>query len=110
MLSGSDSIEAFARLDQRTDQALQQLETTREMIVSSFDVYTTWTAHGTNKVMKVLTISSVALLPSTLLASVMGMNSLPHALTGAGAFLMTTIAMACLVITVVAFAHHRGWL
>ena len=110
MLSGSDSIEAFARLDQRTDQALQQLETTREMIVSSFDVYTTWTAHGTNKVMKVLTIVSVALLPSTLLASVMGMNSLPHALTVPGAFLGTMIAMCCLVIIVVGLARLRGWL
>ena len=110
MLSGSDSMDAFARLDQRTDQALQQLETTREMIVSSFDVYTTWTAHGTNKVMKVLTIASVALLPSTLLASVMGMNSLPAALAGPGAFLITTIAMACLLITVLGLARHRGWL
>jgi magnesium transporter len=110
MLSGSDSMEAFARLDQRTDQALQQLETTREMIISSFDVYTTWTAHGTNKVMKLLTISSVALLPSTLLASVMGMNSLPHALTDPDDFLITMIAMACLVITVVGLARHRGWL
>lgn len=110
MLSGSDSMEAFARLDQRTDQALQQLETTREMIVSSFEVYTTWTAHRTNKVMKVLTIASVALLPSTLLASVMGMNSLPDALTTPSAFLMTMFAMACLVVAVVGLARHRGWL
>jgi magnesium transporter len=110
MLSGSDSMEAFARLAQRTDQALQQLETTREMIVSSFEVYTTWTAHGTNRVMKMLTIASVALLPSTLLASVMGMNSLPDALTTPAAFLVTMIAMACLVVTVAGLARHRGWL
>jgi magnesium transporter len=110
MLSGSDSMEAFERLDQRTDQALQQLETTREMIVSSFDVYTTWAAHGTNKVMKVLTISSVALLPSTLLASIMGMNSLPHAMTVPAAFLVTTIGMVCLVVTVLGLARHHGWL
>jgi Mg2+ and Co2+ transporter CorA len=110
MFSGSDSMEAFERLDQRTDQALQQLETTREMIVSSFEVYTTWTAHGTNKVIKLLTISSVALLPSTLLASFMGMNSLPHALTLPTAFLITTIGMVCLVVTVFGLARHRGWL
>jgi Mg2+ and Co2+ transporter CorA len=110
MLSGTESVDAFARLEQRANQALQQLETTREMIVSSFDVYTTWTAHRTNKVMKLLTIASVALLPSTLLASVMGMNSLPHELTTPAAFMTTMIAMTCLFVTVVGLARHRGWL
>jgi magnesium transporter len=109
MLSGSDSTEAFARLDQRTDQALQRLETTREMIVSSFEVYTTWTAHGTNKVIKLLTISSVALLPPTLLASVMGMNSLPHTLTAPAAFFITVIAMVLLPMAVLRLASHHGW-
>jgi Mg2+ and Co2+ transporter CorA len=110
LLSGSDSMETFASLTERTEQALQQLETTREMIVSSFEIYTTWTAHGTNKVMKLLTVSSVALLPPTLLASTMGMNSLPHGLTSPVAFLITTIAMVGLVVTVLSFARLRGWL
>jgi Mg2+ and Co2+ transporter CorA len=48
------------------------------MITGSFEIYTTWTAHGTNRVIKRLTIVSVALLPPTLLAGVMGMNSLPN--------------------------------
>jgi magnesium transporter len=110
VLSGSDSMETFASLTERTEQALQQLETTREMIVSSFEIYTTWTAHGTNKVIKLLTVSSVALLPPTLLASIMGMNSLPPGLTAPVAFLITTIAMAGLVVTVLSFARLRGWL
>jgi magnesium transporter len=110
MLSGSDSMEAFASLAERTEQALQQLETTREMIVSSFEIYTTWTAHGTNRVMKLLTVSSVALLPPTLVASIMGMNSLPHAFTVPQAFFLTVIAMLCLLVTVVTLARRRGWL
>jgi len=110
LLSGSDSMEAFASLAQRTEQALHQLETTREMIVSSFEIYTTWTAHETNKVMKLLTVSSVALLPPTLLAAIMGMNSLPHALAVPNAFLFTTIAMAGLLVTVLSLARYRGWL
>jgi magnesium transporter len=110
MLSGSDSMEAFALLDERTDQALQRLEMTREMIVSSFEIYTTWTAHGTNRVIKLLTVSSGALLPATLLASVMGMNSLPDALTTPVAFVITTIAMLALVATVIGGSWRRGWL
>jgi magnesium transporter len=110
MLSGSDSMEAFASLAERTEQALQQLETTREMIVSSFEIYTTWTAHGTNRVMKLLTVSSVALLPPTLVASIMGMNSLPHVFTVPTAFFCTMIAMICLLLTVLTLARRRGWL
>jgi Mg2+ and Co2+ transporter CorA len=110
MLSGSESMEAFALLDKRTDQALERLEATREMIVSSFEIYTTWTAHRTNKVIKLLTVSSVSLLPPTLLASVMGMNSLPHVLTLPGAFALTTLVMASLLLSVVGVARHRGWL
>jgi Mg2+ and Co2+ transporter CorA len=110
MLSGSDSIDAFALLDERMNQALQRLEMTREMIGSSFEIYTTWTAHGTNRVMKLLTVSSVALLPPTLLASVMGMNSLPHGLTAPTAFLITMLVQVALVATVVIGARRRGWL
>ncbi len=45
-----------------------------------------------------------------LLASVMGMNSLPDAFTTPAAFLVTMIAMACLVVTVAGLVRHRGWL
>jgi magnesium transporter len=110
LLSGADSTETFDSLTQRTEEALQQLETTREMIVSSFETYTTWTAHRTNKVMKLLTVSSLALLPPTLLASVMGMNSLPRALAAPNAFLITTIVMAGLLVSVLSIARRRGWL
>jgi magnesium transporter len=110
VLSGSDSMEAFASLAERTEHAFQQLETTREMIASSFEIYTTWTAHRTNRVMKLLTVCSVALLPPTLLASIMGMNSLPHVLTVPNAFLITMISIACLLLTALSLARLRGWL
>ncbi|MFL5838884.1 MAG: CorA family divalent cation transporter [Thermoleophilaceae bacterium] len=74
MLSGSGSMEAFMLLDKRTDQGLQPLEMTREMIASSFEIYTSWTAHRTGKVIKLLTVSSAALLPPTLPASTMGVE------------------------------------
>jgi magnesium transporter len=80
------------------------------MIVSSFDTYTTWTAHETNKVMKLLTVASVTLLPPTLLASVMGMNSLPARLGTSTAFEITLSVMLVLVGTVLAMARRRSWI
>ncbi len=110
LLSDSDSPESLASLAERSEQALQALDTTREMIVSSFEIYTTWTAHETTKVMKLLTVASVALLPPTLLASVMGMNSLPTALAGAETFAATLGAMLLLGATVIITARRRRWI
>lgn len=110
ILSDPDSPEAFASLSDRSEQALHTLDTTREMILNSFDVYTTWTAHETNRVMRLLTVASVALLPPTLLAAVMGMNSLPHALASVHAFDITLMAMLLIAATVLTVARRRGWL
>ncbi len=80
------------------------------MILNSFDVYTTWTAHETNRVMRLLTVASVALLPATLLASVMGMNSLPNVLATGEAFDVTMGVMLLIAVTVGVTARRRGWL
>jgi magnesium transporter len=110
LLSDTDSHGNFASLADRSEEALATLEMTREMIVSSFDTYTTWTAHETNKVMKLLTVASVTLLPPTLLASVMGMNSLPAPLGTSGAFEITLSVMLVLIACVLATARHRRWI
>jgi Mg2+ and Co2+ transporter CorA len=64
------------------------------MITGSFEIYTTWTAHGTNRVIKRLTIVSVALLPPTLRAGVMGMNSLPDIFVTGTAFWISIATIA----------------
>ena len=109
-LSDSDSHEAFGSLAERSEQALLTLETTREMIVSSFEIYTTWTAHETNKVMKLLTVASVALLPPTLVAAVMGMTWLPMVLGTPRAFEISLTVMVLLVGTALVAARRRNWI
>jgi Mg2+ and Co2+ transporter CorA len=61
-------------------------------------------------VMRALTVASVTLLPPTLLASVMGMNSLPDVLAGSRAFDATLGTMLVVGATVLAAARHRGWI
>jgi magnesium transporter len=110
VLSGSQAAPDFEALNVLLERTLQSLESAREMIIGSFEIYTTWTAHGTNKVIKRLTVASVALLPPTLLAGVMGMNSLPRVLVTSTAFWVSTAAMACLALTVVTLARVREWI
>jgi magnesium transporter len=110
VLSGSTSAADFDALSDLLERTLHSLEATREMVIGSFEIYTTWTAHGTNRVMKRLTVASVSLLPPTLLAGVMGMNSLPHALASTGAFWASTGVMAGLGVTTLGVARLRDWI
>jgi magnesium transporter len=107
VLSGSNAAADFEALNELLDRTLQSVDATREMIVGSFEIYTTWTAHGTNKVIKRLTVVSVALLPPTLLAGVMGMNSLPRELVTGTAFWLSLLAISALPLTVVTLAKLR---
>jgi magnesium transporter len=72
---GSDaSGERFQSLFARYEATLQEARDAREAIVGSFDVLIARGSHKTNRIMTVLTLTSVILLPGALIAGVMGMN------------------------------------
>ena len=66
--------ERFASLLRRFEATVQEARDAREAIVGSFDVLIARSGHRTNEIMKVLTLTSVILLPGALIAGVMGMN------------------------------------
>jgi len=73
-LGDSASSERFRSLFARYEDTLQEARDVREAIVGSFDVLIARGNHTTNRIMTVLTLTSVILLPGSLLAAVMGMN------------------------------------
>ena len=64
----------FQSLLRRFESTVQEARDAREAIVGSFDVLIARGGHRTNEIMKVLTLTSVILLPGALIAGVMGMN------------------------------------
>jgi magnesium transporter len=64
----------FESLFGRFEATMQESRDVRESIVGSFDVLIARGGHQTNEIMKMLTLTSVILLPGALLAGVMGMN------------------------------------
>ena len=68
------SSERFQSLLSRFESTVQEARDAREAIVGSFDVLIARGGHRTNEIMKVLTLTSVILLPGALIAGVMGMN------------------------------------
>jgi magnesium transporter len=73
-LGDNDSGERFESLLSRFESTVQEARDAREAIVGSFDVVIARGGHRTNEIMKVLTLTSVILLPGALIAGVMGMN------------------------------------
>ena len=73
-LGDNDSGERFASLLERFEATVQEARDAREAIVGSFDVLIARGGHRSNEIMKVLTLTSVILLPGALIAGVMGMN------------------------------------
>jgi magnesium transporter len=73
-LGGEASSDRYESLLGRFEATMQEARDAREAIVGSFDVLIARGGHRTNEIMKVLTLTSVILLPGALLAGVMGMN------------------------------------
>ena len=74
LLGNNMSCERFESLYSRYEATVQEARDAREVIVGSFDVLIARGGHHTNEIMKVLTLTSVILLPGALLAAIMGMN------------------------------------
>ena len=68
------SAERFAALESRVTQAVDAAREAKESTRGSFDLLVARIGQRTNDIMKVLTLVTVILLPSTVLAGVMGMN------------------------------------
>jgi magnesium transporter len=100
----------FQRLLQRLENALEEVNTSREMIAVSFDIHMTKVSENTNDIMKRLTLASVLLLPAVLLAGVMGMNFKIPWFEEPTNFWVTVFAMGFLAVCTLVYARFRKWL
>ncbi len=64
----------FAGVTQRFDGAVDAIDAAREALIGTFDIHMSRTAQRTNEVMKILTVTSIMLLPTGVIAGFMGMN------------------------------------
>ena len=76
------------------------LEETNESVIS----------HRLNEVLRVLTSISVVILPLTLIASIMGMNSWVPFEHDEEGFFLALVVMAVILIGLVLFFRRRRWL
>jgi magnesium transporter len=107
---GAEATEDYQRLEERLQQAIEAVDTTREMIVGSFDIFMTRTAQTTNDIMKRLTIVSVLLLPAAAIAGIMGMNFKVGIFEQPWMFWVTIGLMVAIAGITLVVARRRKWL
>ncbi|HKG56538.1 MAG TPA: CorA family divalent cation transporter [Candidatus Limnocylindrales bacterium] len=95
---------------ERLERVIDSVENARELLVGSFDLYLGGAAHRTNEVMKVLTILSAVLLPSVVLAGVMGMNFKLGFFDTPENFWAVIVAMLAMAAGILAIARNRRWI
>jgi magnesium transporter len=94
----------------RFESTVQEARDARETIVGSFEVLIARTGHRTNQIMKVLTLTSVILLPGALLAGLMGMNFKVGLFAQTWLYYVVIAVVALIAIVVLAFAKVRDWI
>ena len=101
---------ALVQVQQRLDMAAEAISNAREMLLGTFDVHMTRTAQRTNDIMRVLTLVSVILLPSVVVAGVMGMNFKVGLFDDPNMFWVVLGVMGFMALTTLLVARWRGWL
>ena len=109
-LGDNDSGERFVSLFARFEATLQEARDAREAIVGSFDVLIARGGHKTNRIMTVLTLTSVILLPGALLAAVMGMNFKVGLFRETVLFWVTVGVIVAIAPIAVGIAKFRDWI
>ena len=109
-LGNKGSRERFESLFSRFEATLQEARDAREAIVGSFDVLIARGGHHTNQIMKVLTLTSVILLPGALLAGVMGMNFKVGLFQNTSLFWVVIAAIIAVAPLTLGIAKLRRWI
>jgi Mg2+ and Co2+ transporter CorA len=106
----TDIEEHFQSLMTRFEATVQEARDARESIVGSFDVLIARTGHRTNDIMKVLTLTSVILLPGASIAGVMGMNFKAGLFDSTWLFYLVVAVILAIALVTVGVAKMRDWI
>lgn len=103
-------VQHWQLLSARYSRSMMAVETARELVNGSFDVYTSRVAHGTNETMRLLTVVTVILGTLAVAVGVLGMNfdaklfesgntGFWWAVSGMAAFAVISIAISVLLLS-----------
>ena len=111
VIANSSSARHFRSLADRLDRAIEAMENARELLVGSFDIFTTQTTLRTNEVIKVLTIVSFVWFPASVIVGIAGLllKTPVHPASSPG-FWVTMGAIGLIALITVILARWKRWI
>ncbi len=101
----------YEALVARFQRAIDEVERTRDVVVGSFELFTSRTGQQTNDLVKVLTLLTAIIGFCAAVAGLMGMNfKLAFFETGLTGFALVTGGLVVVALTSVAYARYRKWI
>ena len=103
--------EHFAALQARYERCMDLVEHGRDLVLGSFELFTTRAAMSTNETMRVLTFVTVLIGGLAVVVGVLGMNfAAPFFDTGARGFWTAVASMVLLAMLALGVGRYRRWL
>ncbi|HYE99913.1 MAG TPA: magnesium/cobalt transporter CorA [Planctomycetota bacterium] len=101
----------FRDVHDRVYRVTEMLETFRDVLAGAMEVYLTMLSHRTNEIVRVLTVFSIILMSTSLIAGIYGMNveGLPMAGHPLGFWGLVAV-MVGLGVGLLAYFRHRRWI
>ncbi len=101
----------FRDVYDRLFEAMDLIETTREMVSDLIDIYLSSMSNRTNEVMKVLTLVATIFIPLTFIVGLYGMNFkyMPE-LDAAWGYPAVLIFMLIVAVSMLIYFHRRKWI
>lgn len=101
----------YATLVGRYERAIDEVERTRDLVVGSFELFTSRAAQQTNDLVKALTLITVAIGLCAAIAGIFGMNfDVPIFHTGQSGFDITVAAQLAIVLLTGIYVRWQRWL
>jgi Mg2+ and Co2+ transporter CorA len=101
----------FLALDSRYEKAMDMVENARDLVVGSFELFSSQIAIATNLQMRVLTFATVVLGVLACMAGILGMNfDAPFFHTSATGFWIAVGAMMSLAIAALVIGKAKRWM
>ena len=101
----------FTQIAVRLDRAVDEVERTRDVLLGSFDLFTSLASHDTNALVRVLTFVTVVIGISGAVAGLLGMNFvMPLFESGTAGFATVSGSLIALSGAALFVARRRKWL
>lgn len=109
-IAESDSLEQYRMLNVHFENAVDAIESARDTVLSTFELYATRSAHHMNIIIKRLTFFTVLLGSLAVIAGVLGMNYKVDFFESSWGFWFTIAGMALMAVALAFIARRKRWL